>query len=96
MHTADVKTVLRVYSLEVAAAKTEDLNEEPIIVRLRKVRSRSHCDSSSILIYANFIFRLVGRVTMAFDLPSYNFRSRMTVVFLGFLLLQSQIPCHTS
>lgn len=39
MHAADVKTVLRVYSIEVAAEKKDDLNEEPIVKRLRKVRT---------------------------------------------------------
>ena len=39
MHTADVKEVLRVYSIEVAAREKDDLNEDPIVTRLRKVRS---------------------------------------------------------
>ena len=39
MHTADVKNVLRVYSIEVAAREKDDLNEDPIVTRLRKVRS---------------------------------------------------------
>ena len=39
MHTADVKNVLRVYSIEVAAREKDDLNEDPIVARLRKVRS---------------------------------------------------------
>lgn len=39
MHAADVKNVLRVYSIEVAAGKKEDLNEEPIVKRLRSVSS---------------------------------------------------------
>lgn len=37
VHTADVKTVLRVYSLEVPAREKDDLKEEPIVVKLRKV-----------------------------------------------------------
>ena len=37
VHTADVKQALRVYSLEVAARDKEDLKEEPIVVKLRKV-----------------------------------------------------------
>lgn len=37
-HTADVKNVLRVYSIEVAAREKDDLNEDPIVTRLRKVR----------------------------------------------------------
>jgi hypothetical protein len=39
VHAADVKTTLRVYSIEVAAREKDDLNEDPIVVRLRKVRS---------------------------------------------------------
>lgn len=38
VHAADVKQVLRVYSLEVPAREKDDLKEEPIVVRLRKVR----------------------------------------------------------
>lgn len=37
MHAADVKTALKVYSIEVAAREKDDLNEGPIVVRLRKV-----------------------------------------------------------
>lgn len=37
MHAANVKEVLRVYSIEVAARERDDLKEDPIIVRLRKV-----------------------------------------------------------
>jgi len=37
VHTADVKQVLRVYSIEVAAREKDDLKEDPIIIRLRKV-----------------------------------------------------------
>lgn len=37
MHTANVKQVLRVYSIEVAARERDDLKEDPIISRLRKV-----------------------------------------------------------
>ena len=39
MHAADVKTVFRVYSIDVAAREKDDLKEEPIVVRLRKVIS---------------------------------------------------------
>lgn len=38
MHTADVKGTLRVFSIEVAAREKDDLNEDPIVVKLRKVR----------------------------------------------------------
>ncbi|KAF5357059.1 hypothetical protein D9756_006525 [Leucocoprinus leucothites] len=36
VHTADVKAVLRVFSIEVPAKDHDDLKEEPIIVKLRK------------------------------------------------------------
>jgi hypothetical protein len=38
VHTADVKTALRTFSIEVAASKKEDLDKEAIVIRLRKVR----------------------------------------------------------
>lgn len=37
VHLADVKHVLRVFSIEVPAREKEDLKEDPIVVRLRKV-----------------------------------------------------------
>ena len=43
VHSADVKAVLRTFSIEVAAKDKADLEEEPIIVRLRKV-SAALCD----------------------------------------------------
>lgn len=43
VHSADVKNVLRVYSIEVAAREKDDLNEDPIVVRLRKVGSSKAC-----------------------------------------------------
>ncbi|CCA72796.1 related to coactosin [Serendipita indica DSM 11827] len=42
VHTADVKSVLRIFSIEVAAKDKEDLEEEPIIVRLRKAGGASY------------------------------------------------------
>jgi len=42
VHTADVKTVLRVYSIEVAARERDDLKEDPIVVRLRKAGGASY------------------------------------------------------
>ncbi|EPT02305.1 hypothetical protein FOMPIDRAFT_1022924 [Fomitopsis schrenkii] len=42
VHAADVKQVLRVYSLEVPAREKDDLKEEPIIVRLRKAGGASY------------------------------------------------------
>ncbi len=37
MHAADVKSVFRAYSIDVAAREKDDLKEEPIVDRLRKV-----------------------------------------------------------
>jgi len=42
VHTADVKNVLRVYSIEVPAREKEDLNEDPIVVKLRKAGGASY------------------------------------------------------
>ncbi|KZP15308.1 ADF-like domain-containing protein [Athelia psychrophila] len=42
VHAADVKTVLRAYSIEADASKKEDLNEDPIILRLRKAGGASY------------------------------------------------------
>jgi len=42
VHTADVKTALKVYSIEVAAKEKDDLNEGPIVVRLRKAGGASY------------------------------------------------------
>ncbi|KAJ8593681.1 ADF-like domain-containing protein [Rhizopogon salebrosus TDB-379] len=42
VHAADVKQVLRVYSIEVAAREKDDLKEDPIIVRLRKAGGASY------------------------------------------------------
>jgi len=42
VHAADVKTVLRVYSIEVPAKEKDDLKEDPIIVKLRKAGGASY------------------------------------------------------
>jgi len=42
VHSADVKSVLRVYSIEVAAREKDDVNEDPIVVRLRKAGGASY------------------------------------------------------
>ncbi|KAH8925335.1 actin depolymerizing protein, partial [Atractiella rhizophila] len=36
VHISDVKQTLRQYSLDVAASSADDLQEDPIVVRLRK------------------------------------------------------------
>ena len=76
MHTADVKNVLRVYSIEVAAREKDDLNEDPIVTRLRKVRSciiqvagRSRPDCLAFLAFNN---RLVGPAMTAFRIFKYR------------------------
>ncbi|KAG1812384.1 hypothetical protein EV424DRAFT_1473586 [Suillus variegatus] len=42
VHAADVKQVLRVYSIEVPAREKEDLKEDPIVVKLRKAGGASY------------------------------------------------------
>ncbi|KAF9787948.1 hypothetical protein BJ322DRAFT_1046150 [Thelephora terrestris] len=42
VHLADVKSALRVFSIEVAARERDDLKEGPIIVRLRKAGGASY------------------------------------------------------
>ncbi|KAN0131639.1 hypothetical protein V8E53_010481 [Lactarius tabidus] len=42
VHAADVKSVFRVYSIDVAAREKDDLKEDPIIVRLRKAGGASY------------------------------------------------------
>jgi hypothetical protein len=70
VHTADVKNVLRVYSIEVAAREKDDLNEDPIVTRLRKVRSgiikiAGYC-RPDCLVFLAFNNRLVGPAMTAF------------------------------
>ncbi|GAA5960061.1 hypothetical protein JCM3765_006151 [Sporobolomyces pararoseus] len=42
VHSADVKKVLSQFSIEVPANSLEDLNEDPIVVRLRKAGGASY------------------------------------------------------
>lgn len=42
VHAADVKNVLRVYSIEVPAREKDDLREEPIVIKLRKAGGASY------------------------------------------------------
>ncbi|KAI0805968.1 actin depolymerizing protein [Irpex lacteus] len=42
VHSADVKSVLRVFSIEVPAREKDDLKEEPIVVKLRKAGGASY------------------------------------------------------
>jgi hypothetical protein len=68
VHAADVKQVLRVFSIEVAAREKDDLKEEPIVVKLRKV-----CPTTSFsrILGSCTVFRLVGQATMVYNLPQY-------------------------
>lgn len=67
-----MKTVLRVFSIEVAAREKDDLNEEPIIIRLRKVRPISMPHNSILVQSLNStdlaLRRLAVRVTTASNL----------------------------
>ncbi|KAI0258286.1 ADF-like domain-containing protein [Gloeopeniophorella convolvens] len=42
VHAADIKSVFRAYSIDVAAREKDDLKEEPIVVRLRKAGGASY------------------------------------------------------
>jgi len=75
VHTADVKNVLRVHSIEVAAREKDDLNEDPIVTRLRKVRSdgiqiAEHRSDRLAFLALN---RLVGPAMTAFKMFEYRY-----------------------
>ena len=53
MHTADVKSVFRVYSIDVPAKDKDDLKEDPIVVRLRKVLTLNLCPGLSQELISN-------------------------------------------
>lgn len=85
MHAADVKNTLRVYSIEVAARERDDLNEDPIVVRLRKVRFtfRGHLNllltrSSGITMVIR-LYRREERVMMAFKPKCRNIFSDVSI-----------------
>lgn len=65
MHTADVKNVLRVFSIEVAAREKDDLKEEPIVIRLRKVSAYIFKVSRLLIEYS----RLAARAMMEYSSP---------------------------
>ena len=72
-----MKSVLRVYSIEVPAREKDDLKEEPIVIKLRKVRPPATCDSS----HAHGLRRLGVQATMAFNrAPSFTFSSPCTIL----------------
>lgn len=54
VHTANVKEVLRVYAIEVAAREKDDLKEDPIVVRLRKVSGTFDCPCCVALLSLTF------------------------------------------
>ena len=58
VHAADVKQVLRVYSIEVPAQSKDDLKQEPIVIRLRKVRRAGAYVLPSRLIFG--LFSILG------------------------------------
>lgn len=77
-----MKTVLRVFSIEVAAREKDDLNEEPIIIRLRKVRPISMPHNSILVQSLNStnlaLRRLAVRATTASNLLHHTRPSRAT------------------
>lgn len=75
VHTADVKQVLRVFSLEVPAREKDDLTEEPIVVKLRKV---SHTKSTEPGRLTESYCRRVEQATMGFDIPLRCFVSLLS------------------
>lgn len=62
MHAADVKSVFRTYSIDVPAREKDDLKEEPIVVRLRKVVTPTMCLDANEL---TLLSRLEAPATMA-------------------------------
>ena len=65
MHAADVKQVLRAFAIEVPAREKDDLKEEPIVVKLRKVRYSSIPYLPNVIAYAVLFTRRAEQVTMA-------------------------------
>ena len=65
MHAADIKTVLRVFSIEVPAREKDDLKEEPIVIKLRKVCTDFVFDK--FLTHLHISSRLEVRVMTAFS-----------------------------
>lgn len=75
VHTADVKQVLRVFSLEVPAREKDDLTEEPIVVKLRKVSYTKSTESGPL---TENSCRRVEQATMGFDIPLRCFVSLLS------------------
>ena len=85
MHAADVKSVFRAYSIDVAAREKDDLKEDPIIVRLRKVFvPNSHLSLSQDLTPLfrpevrattgcnNMLSRYISKYSIATQIPPYQ------------------------
>lgn len=87
-----MKAVLRVYSMEVPAREKDDLKEEPIVVKLRKVRpARSAILRALITWITGGLFRLEVQATTAFSHTS----SPAAFVALHHLVLAVSNPCIT-
>jgi hypothetical protein len=92
VHAADVKGTLRVYSIEVAAREKDDLNEDPIVVRLRKVRvfraclfQTAHFADFSVLppnYYGDPLHRRVVLATTEFD-PAFSSVLSIELLFVN-------------
>lgn len=77
MQAADVKTVLRVFSIEVTASEKDQLDEEGIVVRLRKVRLNARWRIIVALIYDPLCSRLAGHPMTVFE------AGLLTFIYLG-------------
>lgn len=64
VQTADVKQVLRTSSIDVAAREVDDLNEGPIVIRLRKVSLNRRAVSIALHL-EHFYYRLVVQAMTA-------------------------------
>lgn len=69
MHVADVKQVLRVFSIEVPAREKDDLKEDPIVVKLRKVCVVRSDVQVNMFIYLS---RLAVRAMTVFNCSKYR------------------------
>lgn len=65
VQAADVKSVIQVYSIEVAARDVSDLDEEPIVVRLRKASTSS---TSTKLTLGYTLRSLIDRLSLSLSL----------------------------
>jgi hypothetical protein len=101
VHTADVKNVLRVYSIEVAAREKDDLNEDPIVTRLRKVRSCiiqfAPCSSRpDCLTFIAFNNRPVGPAMTAFKTDPYYVNAAEWFYVLEIQVIIDRLPLNSA